>query len=381
MAVRTKSRLQFGSLLLCAVALLTVSCRALRPPVMTDSLVMPVYYATDRKPLMPRERWEELRHANGIQVRYYGTDYEPGGLNMGICRVAVPTRKHLVGFIERPGWWGAEDPARHFSLVALAPTPTNQLFAELNQRLTNSSSRDLFIFIHGYNVTFPEAVLYTAQLAWDWDFPGGALVYSWPSNGTVLGYPRDEEAARLTERHLAQFLKQVRACAAATNVHLIAHSLGCRALTEALKALVSEPDQPLFGHIILAAPDINRFGFLQEAAQVLPHVARRVTMYVSSADRALSASESFHQFARTGELGGEPILCEGIDTIDASGVDTDLFGHSYLMNSRTVIHDMAQLICHDLPPEKRDDLERVSPWGHEYWRLIQGAHSGRKTVQ
>ncbi|HEX4713460.1 MAG TPA: alpha/beta hydrolase, partial [Ktedonobacteraceae bacterium] len=63
-------------------------------------------------------------------------------------------------------------------------------------------------------------------------------------------------------------------------------------------------------------------------------------MYVSSADRALSASKSFHQFARIGEGGAEPLVCEGIDSVDASGADTDVLGHSYLLNSRAIIDDM-----------------------------------------
>jgi esterase/lipase superfamily enzyme len=163
-------------------------------------------------------------------------------------------------------------------------------------------------------------------------------------------------------------LKDVLSKSVATNVHLIAHSIGNRALTEVLRSFVAETNQPVFGEIILAAPDVNRVGFLQDVAQVLPKVARHVTLYSSSADKAMHLSESFHKYARAGDTGTDPIVCEGIDTIDASGAETDLFGHSYVLNAPAVIHDMADVICRGLRPEQRN-LTRVENNNHCYWKL------------
>ena len=168
--------------------------------------------------------------------------------------------------------------------------------------------------------------------------------------------------------HLRFFLQGILAKTAATNVHLIAHSLGCRALTEVLKSFVAERNQPLFGEVVLAAPDVNRIGFLQDVAQTLPKVARRVTLYASSADKALHASRSFHRYERAGDVATGLTVCEGIDTIDASDVDKDLLGHSYLVKSRAVIADLADVICRSLPPEQRN-LTRQASNGLEYWKL------------
>ena len=110
-------------------------------------------------------------------------------------------------------------------------------------------------------------------------------------------------------------------------------------------------------------------GFLREIAPALPRVARRVTLYASSTDKVLHASRSFHQYPRAGDVAGGLTVCPGIDTIDASGVDRGLLGHSYLVRSQAVIADIADVICRGLPPERRN-LKRLDYHGIEYWKLI-----------
>ena len=44
-------------------------------------------------------------------------------------------------------------------------------------------------------------------------------------------------------------------------------------------------------------------------------------------------------------------------------------GHSYLVNSRSVIADIAAVICRGLPPEQRN-LTRLDYYGTAYWKLI-----------
>jgi esterase/lipase superfamily enzyme len=171
------------------------------------------------------------------------------------------------------------------------------------------------------------------------------------------------------------FLGEVLAKSGATNVHLIAHSLGGRVLTDVLKSFADEWNQPRFGEVILAAPDVNRIGFLQDVAQALPKVARRVTLYASSKDIAMESSKIFHQFPRAGDTGPSPVVCNGMDTIDASGVEADALGHSYLLRAPPVIADMEDVICHGLPPEQRH-LKRLNAVnGQCCWKLENGVTS------
>jgi esterase/lipase superfamily enzyme len=358
----------FGTAAVLGLVVLSVSCRTLSPR-MTDAVVVPVYYATDRQPLMPLEVWQAKLRKKGSDFPYYGYDYNPAPPEMGICEISLPIGRHRTGVVERPSWYeSAEHADKCFTITSLQPLKRDLFFAELNRRLTNSTCREIAVFIHGYNVTFSTAALYTCQLSWDWDFRGVPILYSWPSHGTLLAYPRDEESAHLTEAHLRSFLEDLLTKTAATRVHLIAHSLGCRALTDVLTTFVNEPNQPLFGEVVLAAPDVNRVEFMQDVAESLPRVARRVTIYASSTDKAMMASRSLHQYERAGDAGRGLAVCKGIDTIDTSDVDTDLLGHSYLVRSQAVIADIADVICRGLPPEQRN-LTPERRDGLVYWRL------------
>ena len=67
---------------------------------------------------------------------------------------------------------------------ATASTP-----APAFERETRSQA---LLFIHGYNVTFEDALHRTAQLAYDLKFPRPALCYIWPSKGATVLYTQDE---------------------------------------------------------------------------------------------------------------------------------------------------------------------------------------------
>jgi len=49
-----------------------------------------------------------------------------------------------------------------------------------------------------------------------------------------------------------------------------------------------------------------------------------------------------------------------MDTVDVSNLDTDLVGHSYYGDSRSVLSDMFDLLSTGLPPGKRFGLRAVS---------------------
>ena len=91
--------------------------------------------------------------------------------------------------------------------------------------------QEALVFIHGYNVSFENAVKRTAQIAYDLQFPGAPVCYSWPSRGGLADYTRDENQAEWTVVHLHTFLQELVQQSGAKSVHLIAHSMGNRAAT------------------------------------------------------------------------------------------------------------------------------------------------------
>jgi len=291
--------------------------------------------------------------------RTYGN--ERGELEMGICEVSIPER-HEVGAVERPSVFRLElqeDPRRHVVLLGIEEQPADEFFAGLRDRVDASRKKEAFVFVHGFNTTFEEAAHRTAQLAYDLHFDGAPIFFSWPSQGELIQYATDETNADWTVPQLKEFLIAVAKRSGAESVHLVAHSMGNRALTSALQRISYEmrDEMPLFNELVLTAPDIDADVFRRDIVPAILPTAERVTLYASSNDEALKLSKTVHGYRRAGDSGSELLVIPGIDTIDVSTVDTSLIGHLYYGDNATVIADMLDLINRSKPPNLRPWLQ------------------------
>ena len=316
--------------------------------------------------LIPRNTKPRQTHL----ARTYGN--ERGTLEVGTCEVSIP-EEHKMGEVERPSIFRFEfneDPTLHVVLLAVDPRPADKFFAELKSDISQSAARQTFVFIHGFNVTFEGAALRTAQLKYDLEFDGAAVFYSWPSQGGLLDYIADETNAGWTVAHLEEFITDIARQSGAKQIHLIAHSMGNRALTGALQRLsrkLKPEELPMFNEVVLTAPDIDADVFRRDIAPAIVKTARRVTLYASSNDGALAASKKIHGYPRAGESGENVVVVDGIDTIDVSGIDTSLLGHTYYGDNDTVITDIVQLLRESKPPRLRDRLRETIRNGQRYW--------------
>lgn len=332
-------------------------------PVPGETILIPVYYATNRQK-QPGSRVEE---------RYTG---ERGTtLGFGIAHVSIPLT-HKLGVTEKPRWWHLEfqpDPRRHVVLLEIDSIERDQYVAKLKDAIISADSRDVLVFIHGFNVTFAGAVRQTARIAYDLKFPGRTLLYSWPSKGKggLLDYTADEATIEWSTRYFKEFLRMVLTEIGAGTVHLIAHSMGNRALAHALEHFDTStlpPGAATLRQIIFAAPDIDRDVFMQ-IATAFYNRSEYFTLYASDKDIALKCSKYIHQRLRAGEVGGMPVIISDIDTIDASNTNTSLFGlgHSYYADKRSILSDIYELLMDGTSPNQRFELlEKSSPLG-TYW--------------
>ena len=210
----------------------------------------------------------------------YGGDR--GELELGACEVSVP-KDHQVGVLESPTVLRLEfreDPERHVVLLGVHPGAAVEFYADLRACIERTARKEAFVFIHGYNVGFETAVRRTAQIAYDLKFEGAPIVYSWPSQEGLLSYTVDETNVAWTVPHLKDFLLGVAQQSGAKSVHLIAHSMGNRALTSALRELAMErkADCPRFHEVVLTAPDIDADVFRRDLAPAIVGTADRVTL-------------------------------------------------------------------------------------------------------
>ena len=305
--------------------------------------------------------------------RMYGN--QRGDLEFGTCEVSIP-RDHQVGEMESPSVLRLEfheDPERHVVLHAVHAESADEFHADLKSCVGRSSDREAFVFVHGFNVGFETAARRTAQIAYDLKFDGAPIFYSWPSQEGLLAYTVDETNVAWTVPHLKEFLVAVASRSGARSMHLVAHSMGNRALTSALRELAMEmkADCPKFHEVVLTAPDIDADVFRRDLAPAIARVANRVTLYASSNDEALIASKAIHGYRRAGDSGHDILIVPGIDTVDVSDVDTSFIGHCYYGSNRTVLADLFELLGPEKPPSQRKSLRSARLGQLPYWVFVR----------
>jgi esterase/lipase superfamily enzyme len=108
-------------------------------------------------------------------------------------------------------------------------------------------------------------------------------------------------------------------------------------------------------------------------SQVLPHIVENTghcTLYASSRDRALLMSRFFHNYQRLGETQPELVLAHGLDTIDASLVDTSLLGHSYIGDVQSIVSDLHNLVVGGKRASERIGLQLLERNALRYWSIV-----------
>lgn len=328
------------------------------PPPGDNGAIVRVFYATDR-----------ARTTSSV-IEYSGVRGD-GRLQLGAFDVNIP-REHRMGSVERPSiltFW-KEDPAQHFVIVRRTLHGYDEFYREISAVVGRSSAKSAFVFVHGYNVGFDQAVYRTAQLSYDLGFDGAPILYSWPSEATELGYPVDANNSQWSIPHLQYFLEDVSAKTGARVIHLIAHSMGNQPLVHALREIAIAPrtgPRPRFNQIVLTAPDID-LGTFQQLAGTIRNAGERITLYASSNDVALRLSKKYQGYQRAGDSLPQVAVLPGIDTIDVSAIDeTSFLGHSYYGDNRSVLTDLFALIKSGLAPNGRSGLREAGSATNRWW--------------
>lgn len=327
-----------------------------------DKRLVTVFFCTNRN-LQPKNpaRPQAIEFGKSRAITRYGT-----------CRVSIP-RDHRLGQVEVPATFlGFEiekpNPAKHLTLESTRLLSQAELLAEMNKKSSASPNRDAFIFVHGFNNDFKTALFRTAQFTYDLGFKGAPLLFSWPSQGEGWAYTVDENRNRESVAPFKAFMRSFLQKSTATNIYLIAHSMGNRIMLSTLQELmVQEPQLFRNRHvreIVLTAPDISVADFKTKIAPVV-NGKLNVTLYASSNDRALLLSQKLHRNHRAGQAGPGMLLMRGVETIDATGVSTDFLGHSYFASEGTVMSDLHYLFVDSMRAGKRAWL--MQPKGKTYW--------------
>ena len=324
--------------------------------------VVRTFFATDRNVT-----------GNNEPDKVFGDGRGSSDLNYGSCDVSIP-RDHRMGELESPSIWKLEfreDPKKHIVLLETSIKPRETFYSEIAEKVASFPKSSALVFVHGFNVSFEDAARRTAQMSYDLGFEGAPIFYSWPSQGELFAYTVDEQNIEWSQANIKNFLEDFFKNSNIENVYLIAHSMGNRGLARAVAALMTEkPDyRTRLKEVILTAPDIDSDVFRRDIAPALVSSGCPVTLYSSSKDFALKISKEIHKYPRAGDSGKGLVIVPGIETIDATRVDTSLIGHSYFAESKSVLSDIFYVIRCGQGADYRFGLKPAAAKAGKYWKF------------
>jgi esterase/lipase superfamily enzyme len=313
---------------------LRMGLNAVVPEPFSDTRAVDVIYATNRVPGASGE--DCSAESYGVEVSSF--------VSYGVCGMNVPKLHEVGGFEAAPN--PRADPHKYFR--SLSHLPLGE--ASFKERLLRSKPTDALVFVHGFNVKFDEAVLRSAQIAYDLKFQGPVVLFSWPAgpgpgmlDGAIISrtYEMNRANAANSINAAADFLKTLSGLG--ITVHMMVHSMGHQVVLPAVGKAAVEVRDPFLGEVVLNAPDVPVKDF-QRLAPRLRALSDRVTVYCSYNDNAIAASETFNRSRRMG--GCE--RAEGVDVVNVGGIDAPALGigglgHGYYA-SRPILTDIHQVL-------------------------------------
>ena len=252
----------------------------------------------------------------------------------------------------------------------------------VESRLARTPHKDVYLYVHGFNNTFYDAIARAAILWQSISRQGVFIAYTWPAgSGGLRGYFYDRESGEFTSFHLRELIRFLAAMPEVERLHIVAHSRGTdvavtalRELNIALQAQDLDPQVALkLETLMLAAPDLDldvfTRGFWLENLGLL---ARRSVIYFSREDGAIDLSNwLFRSRTRIGTLSQIQFSPEAVELVkqlphlqmiecEVSGHGTS---HAYVFGHPAALSDVVAVLRdrldagaeHGRPLEPRGD--------------------------
>jgi len=318
-----------------------------------ETIDIPLIFATDR-------RAGDQAGAFLSSQRRDRKDLALGSVTLQAPTETVGNRSSRIaeglGFLESAV--GLQTQASHLRVLRSGLLQSDAAMAGLARKSLDRSTRfqgQGFIFVHGFNTSFEEALQRAAMISFDLDFDGPVFVFSWASLSKAWRYRSDRQRARKAVPFLVETLQRIGRQLPEMKLHIFAHSTGSEITVNALDELWREQHEtkPLpGGELILAHADIRPITL----ARTLPAITAlgfAVTSYYSREDKAMSLS----RWIRGDEerVGSRPVYLTGVECIDVTGlgIKRDL-NHNVFVRNPAVFNDIARLLKTGVrPPDSR----------------------------
>ncbi|MEK4034662.1 alpha/beta fold hydrolase [Methylocystis sp. IM3] len=288
-----------------------------------------------------------------------------GRAHFSLASVSVPPN-HRPGVIERAAF-GAARASRDFTISSRRNLEEADFAEEIAEQASSrgGATRDILLYVHGYDISLDEARFRVAQIAVDAGFAGVVALFTWDSvsRSGLFAYEADKESATVARDALEKLALDLSRVPSIGRVHILAHSMGAWLAMESLRTLAisGHPDlDGRLGEVMLAAPDIDLGVFAQQLSRVGPE---HVSIFVSSTDRALSLSSRIAgNRPRLGAMNpSDPkdrqvLDALGVSVHDLSKLNTDFTGHNTFAEAPAVVRRIGA----QLAPREDESAQAVA---------------------
>ena len=256
----------------------------------------------------------------------FGQDRE-ASLKFGDFDAEIQPSLGLGMLINPTEWFQNEE----IKLKSVRSLEQSAFVEQLRQGVEDSPHRSLLVIVHGFRERYPSALRKTAFLGHVLDINAPVLLFDWPGDqgSSLSGYRRAREVAHASGTELALLLELVIRDVQPDRLWLIANSMGGQVVADAFHVLYREADladaQTEIEDVVLTAPDVDHQEFDQQFKKEIAALARHLTVYVSSNDRALLVSRLINRGARRGKSTLSPDQLEEASRVaDLVDPDSDL---------------------------------------------------------
>jgi len=265
--------------------------------------------------------------------------------------------------------------------------PANDFIDAINARLADTESKQVLIFVPGFNTKFVDTTQQIAQISHFMGRDVVGIAYSWPVHTHPFKYCADRRLGGLTVRHLRELIQLLSERSDAESINILSFSAGGPIVSDALLQLrlmhaASDLEHLRsslkIGHVIYVAADEDLSYFRNMYLDGFDDLPESILVYTSRIDRGLALSRTF--FTSTTRL-GRPMaglseadlddLRESGETsyIDVTGATKiagtgDIYAHSYWYGNPWVSTDLITVIRYGLTPEQRglEWNEEIAHW-------------------
>ena len=334
-------------------------------------------YVTNRVPADQAGPVEErFGSTRGEELRFgfFDTEIEP---SLGL------------GMLINPTDWFQNEEIQVRNVEPLA----RQLFVERMRSLVESSPfRSLLVVVHGFRERFPSALRKTAFLGHVLDINSPVLLFDWPGDqgSSLAGYRRAHQIASESGTELATTLELIIREIQPERLWVVANSMGAQVVADAFSLLHQQPDladaETEIEDVVLTAPDVSHDEFDERFKQEITALAKDLTVYVSSNDRALLVSRLVNRGRRRGESSLSPDQLEEaariseliepdsdlITLVDVTPVNRTRNFHNFSLETPEFFDDLYLRLGNQFTPYSRLLYRIETPDRQVYWILTRG---------